>query len=76
MCKRLVIQLTRWYAKPPGEVGQKFTSCLAEDWRGLCDMIWNSERPFVFDHGISKKTPGARQEKETWKSISRNMDLW
>ena len=31
MCKRLVTQLTSWYEKPAGEVGQRFTACLPEE---------------------------------------------
>ena len=56
--RRLATQLSRCYSTLPGALGERFTACLAEEWRGFRDQKWNSKRPLVFSHTILKKNPG------------------
>ena len=69
-------QSASWYATPPGEVGNWFTTVLNAEWRGLIDWIWNSEQPLVFDHVILNNTLGICKAREIRASIDQQLDLW
>ena len=73
--RRLAVKSVSWYATPSGAVGHRFTTILAEEWQGVLNRSWNSERPLVFAHAVLTKTLGVRGSKEIRARITRRMDL-
>ena len=54
--RRLEVQSASWYATPSGEVGCRFMTILASEWRGVLGSTWNSKRPLIFAHIVLTKT--------------------
>ena len=59
--RRLTANPSSWYTTPPGGVGRRFTTFLAVKWRGVCNLIWNSEIPLVFTQVILTQNLGMHQ---------------
>ena len=57
-------------------MGRRFTEILAEEWRGVLDRSWNSERPLVFAHVVLTKMLGVRRASEIWARPTQRTDLW
>ena len=74
--RRLDAQLYSCYAMPLREVRWWFTFRLADEWRGVRNKIWNSERPLVFACVIFGKNSDAQQAREIRKWISGSLYLW
>jgi hypothetical protein len=46
------------YEGPKGQVGKRFLHMLSDEWEGVTDRKWNSERPLIFVLVILQTTQG------------------
>ena len=61
---------------PSGAMGRRVTAILAEEWWGVLNRSWNSERPLVFANIILTNNLGVHRAQEIRARITRRMDLW
>ena len=71
----LAMQSIRWHAIPQGEVGHRVTAILAAEWQRVLGQSFNSKRPLVFSH-ILTKILGVYRANKIWDHITRRMELW
>jgi hypothetical protein len=53
--KRVVQLPTAAYGAPKGRVGRRFVAMLTQEFQGVLDRKWNSERPIVFGAGLGNR---------------------
>ena len=69
---KTIVQVTpRRYNAPKGRVGRRFVSLLAQEFHGVRQRKWNSERPIVFVAVVLQKTPGVTAAHD----IRRRLDV-
>jgi len=64
------------YSVPSGKVGRRFVATLAQEFAGVRQRKWNSERPLVFAAVILQTTQGTTRATDIRKRITQRMDLW
>ena len=67
---------TTRYIVPKGAVGRRFLTILVDEFRGVRDRQWNSERPLIFATVVLQKTPGVRRAKDIRLRMTKRMDRW
>ena len=72
----LVKTLSIWYNTSLSAVRCHFMAILEEEWLGVINWRWNSNRPLIFDHIVFSKTIGVCRAQEICMQIRRRMDLW
>ena len=61
---------------PSGTVGNKLLYLLAEEWKGVREGRWNSERPLVFVMVVLQQVEGVTGRQPIIKRINRRMEDW
>jgi hypothetical protein len=59
-----------------GKVGRRFVEMLTEEWAGVCERRWNSERPIVFCAVILSHKSNIIRAHAIREAIEMRMDLW
>ena len=57
-------------------MGNKLLYLLAEEWKGLREGGWNSERPLVFVMVVLQQVEGVTGRQPIIKRINRRMEDW
>jgi hypothetical protein len=74
--KSLVAFSPARYDAPKGRTGKRFISMLADEFQGVVDRHWNSERPIVFAAVILQKQTGVVRAKDIRARLMSRMDIW
>ena len=74
---RSVCQLVpRLYKLPKGKLGRRFVRTLSDEFRGVRERRWNSERPLVFAGVILRSAQDVRKAPDIRRRIVQRLDLW
>ena len=74
--KRIAQLSTTHYSVPKGRVGRRFIQMLTNEFNGVRERRWNSERPLVFATAILQTTQGVRSSQAIRSRLAQRMDLW
>lgn len=72
----LVVYPGQTYDAPSGSVGRRFTSLMADEWEGMLNRKWNSERVLLFGMVILQCNRGVKRSKDIKNRISKRLDAW
>lgn len=64
------------YDLPKGKVGQRFLSMLVNEFRGVRERKWNSERVVVFITTVLRRTPSVKRACDVRARILQRLALW
>ena len=74
--KRLRQLSSTRYTVPKGKEGRRFLTVLIDEFRGVRERKWNSERPLIFAAVILQRSPGVRRAQDIRRRLAQRMDLW
>ena len=66
----------RQYKLPTDTAGNKLLYLLVDEWKGVKEGRWNSERPLVFVMVVLQQVEGVTERQAIIKRINRRMDDW
>ena len=67
---------TNTYTVPKGRVGRRFVRLLADEFQGVLDRRWNSERPLILAKVILLTSRTVTRSADIRTRLSQRMDLW
>ncbi len=73
---RLATIKTRQYALPSGAVGKEFLALFVDEWNGIRNRTWNSERPLVCLLVILQRADGVKKSSDIRSRIRQRVQLW
>ena len=74
--RRLVTLTPQLYTCPGKAAGKEFIHQLCEEFNGVLERKWNSERPLVFCLAMLQKKPGITQSSDIQKCLKHRLEEW
>ncbi len=74
--KEVVLSNVALVDLPTGKVSERFVTKLRDEFKGVRDRKWNSERVIVFLSCVLRKEPGRQKYSEIRKLIGDRLDMW
>ena len=74
--RRLVTLPPQLYTCPGKGAGKEFISQLCEEFAGVQERKWNSERPLVFCLAMLQKKPGVTQSSDIQRCLKHRLEEW
>ena len=74
--KKIVMSRLRLVDLPAGKVTERFILRLVQEFKGLRESLWNSERVLVFLAVILRQEPDVRKYCNIQKFIAKRLDEW
>ena len=74
--RRLVTLPPQLYTCPGKGAGKDFINLLCEEFLGVIERKWNSERPLVFCLAMLQKKPGVTQSSDIQKCLRHRLEEW
>jgi len=74
--KKIVMSRLRLVDLPVGKVMERFILRLVEEFKGIRERLWNSERVLVFLAVILRQEPDVHKYCDIRKFIAKRLDEW
>ncbi|KAL3768952.1 hypothetical protein ACHAWO_004062 [Cyclotella atomus] len=74
--RRVVSRHLSLWDPPSGKVGKRFVTLLANEWAGVRERRWNSERPIVFCAVILNRKTNTISASSIRKVVESRLDMW
>ena len=74
--RRLVTLTPQLYTCPGKAAGKDFINQLCEEFLGVTERKWNSERPLVFCLAMLQKKPGITQSSDIQRRLKYRLEEW